>query len=182
MSDQPDLWKLDSPPEEITPGLLEFIRGRFKLGFESIHGYSHWLRVCENGLRLAALNGADVRIIILFAFIHDVARESDGYDYEHGPRAASILRSEIQGRYLDLDEDDLDRLAEAVAGHTNGHCLADLTVQTCWDADRLDLGRAGIEPDPDRLCTPEARSPEIIQWAYERSRGRFVAPPLPLDS
>jgi len=169
MTDQNDPWKLENPPEEITPELLDFIRSRFKLGFESIHGYNHWMRVCENGLRLAVQNGTDRRTIILFSFIHDIARENEGYDYQHGPRAASILRSEIQGRYLDLGEDDLDQLAEAIAGHANGHCLAGLTVQTCWDADRLDLGRAGIEPDPDRLCTAEAREPGIIQWAYERS-------------
>lgn len=176
-----DPWKLAGPPKEITPELFGFIRSRFRLGFNSLHGYGHWLRVCENGLRLASLNGADRRTVVLFSFIHDIARENEGYDFEHGPRAASILRSEIQGRYLELDEDDLDRLAEAVAGHTNGHCLADLTVQTCWDADRLDLGRAGIFPDPDQLCTAAARDPEIILWAYERSRSQFAAPPLTLD-
>ena len=142
-----------------------------------MHGYSHCLRVCENGLRLASLNGADRHIIILFAFIHDIARENEGYDYQHGPRAAALLRSEIQPKFLHLDEDNLDRLAEAVAGHTNGHCLADLTVQTCWDADRLDLGRAGIETDPDRLCTSEARSEEIIVWAHERSLHDHAVPP-----
>ncbi len=182
MSDQNDPWKLAEPPPEITPELLNFIRARFKLGFDNLHGYSHWMRVCENGLRLASLNGAGRRTVVLFSFIHDIARENEGYDFEHGPRAASILRSEIQGRYLDLGEDDLDRLAEAVAGHTNGHCLADLTVQTCWDADRLDLGRVGILPDPDRLCTSEARDPEIIEWAYRRSRSQLAAPPLMLDN
>jgi uncharacterized protein len=169
MFDQSDPWKLEKPPAEITPELFEYIRSKFRLGLNTTHGYSHWMRVCENGLRLASMNGADKRTIILFSFIHDVARENDGYDYQHGPLGASLLRSEIQGRYLHLDEDDLDRLAEAIAGHTNGHCMADLTVQTCWDADRLDLGRAGIEPDPDRLCTVEARDPEIMRWAYERS-------------
>lgn len=182
MFEQNDPWRLAEPPAEITPELLGFIRSRFTLGFDSLHGYSHWHRVCENGLRLASMTGADRRTVVLFSYLHDIARESEGYDFEHGPRAASLLRSEIQGRYLNLDEDDLDRLAEAIAGHTNGHCLADLTVQTCWDADRLDLGRAGILPDPDRLCTAAARSPEIIEWAYQRSRSQFAAPPLMLDS
>jgi len=179
MTDQNDPWLLDQPPAEITPELIEYFRGRFKLGFNSMHGYSHWLRVCENGLRLASLNGADRHIIVLFAFTHDLARENEGYDYQHGPRAASLIRSELQPKFLHLDEDDLDRLAEAVAGHTNGHCLADLTVQTCWDADRLDLARAGYEPDPDRLCTSEARDPEIIAWAHERSLNHHVTPPPP---
>jgi len=45
-------------------------------------------------------------------------------------------------------------------------------VQTCWDADRLDLGRVGKKPDPLRLCTAAARKPEIISAAYARSLGR----------
>jgi uncharacterized protein len=44
-------------------------------------------------------------------------------------------------------------------------------VQTCWDADRLDLGRVGKRPDPRRLCTPAARDRDVIEWAYRRSLG-----------
>ena len=49
-----------------------------------------------------------------------------------------------------------------------------MTVQTCWDADRLDLGRVGIKPDARYLCTAEAANPEMIAWAYERSINRYV--------
>jgi uncharacterized protein len=41
--------------------------------------------------------------------------------------------------------------------HSHGSTEADSTVQACWDADRLDLVRIGIEPEPDRLCTDAAR-------------------------
>jgi uncharacterized protein len=44
-----------------------------------------------------------------------------------------------------------------------------VTVQTCWDADRLDLGRVGKHPHPRYLCTPAARDREVIEWAYRRS-------------
>lgn len=47
--------------------------------------------------------------------------------------------------------------------------VADITVQTCWDADRLDLGRVGIRPDPDRLCTSAAKESDLLEWAYARS-------------
>jgi uncharacterized protein len=42
---------------------------------------------------------------------------------------------------------------------------------TCWDADRLDLGRVGIRPDPARLCNEAARHPKLLSEAYERSVG-----------
>jgi uncharacterized protein len=60
-------------------------------------------------------------------------------------------------------------LHTACADHTKGLLDADITIQTCWDADRLDLGRVGIVPDPDRLCTDAAREPTFQDWAYQRS-------------
>ena len=53
--------------------------------------------------------------------------------------------------------------------HTFGGREAHLTVQTCWDADRLDLGRVGNRPDPKRLCTDAARDPALLREAYARS-------------
>jgi uncharacterized protein len=49
---------------------------------------------------------------------------------------------------------------------------ADVTVQTCWDADRLDLGRIGIKPEPRFLCTAAAQDPALIEWALLRSQGQ----------
>lgn len=60
-------------------------------------------------------------------------------------------------------------LSYACMHHSNGLLEADLTVQVCWDADRLDLGRVGNVPSPKRLCTPAARDAELIRWAYARS-------------
>jgi len=45
----------------------------------------------------------------------------------------------------------------------------EVTVQTGWDADRLDLGRVGIVPRPDKLCTAQARDPVLLERAYRRS-------------
>lgn len=33
---------------------------------------------------------------------------------------------------------------KALAYHSDGYTEGDITVQVCWDADRLDLGRVGI--------------------------------------
>jgi len=63
----------------------------------------------------------------------------------------------------------LSLLKIACEGHGDGLMDADITVQTCWDADRLDLGRVGITPDPSRLCTTAVRESDIIEWAYARS-------------
>ncbi len=41
----------------------------------------------------------------------------------------------------------------------------DPALRACWDADRLDLWRVGIDPDPERLCTAPARKPEVLMRA-----------------
>ena len=60
-------------------------------------------------------------------------------------------------------------LIEACKYHSDGLIDADITVQTCWDSDRLDLGRVGIKPSSDRLCTEVARRSDVIEKAYKRS-------------
>jgi uncharacterized protein len=60
-------------------------------------------------------------------------------------------------------------LVEACTGHSDGDTEADITVQTCWDADRLDLGRVGIRPHPIYLCTAVAKEAGVLQEAYLRS-------------
>ena len=152
----------------ITNEFIKFARNRFRLNWEGIHGAPHWSRVRNNGLILAEHTGANTRVIEYFAFIHDLGRENDGFDPEHGNRAA-IIAEQIAGDLIDVTPQELELLTTACKGHSDGHMLADVTVMTCWNADRLDLGRVGIKPNPDRLCNPYAREPKILLEAYERS-------------
>jgi uncharacterized protein len=32
-----------------------------------------------------------------------------------------------------------------------------ITIGTCWDADRLDIGRVGIQPNEEFMTNPEAK-------------------------
>jgi uncharacterized protein len=153
----------------VSEGLMDQIEQGFALDLNGIHGASHWVRVHENGLRLAEKTGADPEILELFAYLHDSQRLNDGWDLEHGRRAASFVES-LQGSLLALSQEKLEILVYACAHHSDGLMEADVTVQTCWDADRLDLGRIGIQPDPQRLCTLEAKDPAVIEWAVARSQ------------
>ena len=148
--------------------LVPHLRRQFKLNWQGIHGVSHWARVRQNGLYLCRSTGADARVVELFAFLHDSCRENDGHDPEHGARAADLAQS-LHGSVFTLPDDELTVLGEACQGHTHGRYSDNVTVQTCWDADRLDLGRVGIKPLAERLCTDTARNPETIEWAYQRS-------------
>jgi uncharacterized protein len=152
----------------ITKALVEILREQFLLDWQGIHGAPHWARVRRNGLSLSGHTGANVRVVEYFAFLHDCRREHDGHDLEHGHRAAEFA-FEIRADYLRLDDAEFELLLVACRGHSDGGLEADVTVQTCWDADRLDLGRVGIVPCPTRLCTAAARADAVIDAAYRRS-------------
>ena len=110
------------------------------------HGIGHWARVLENGLRLAEATGAKVEVVQLFAVFHDSRRINEGVDDGHGERGAD-LAAELRHLFT-LSDADFDLLYEACARHTDGLVEGDITIQTCWDSDRLDLGRVGMVPAP----------------------------------
>ena len=152
----------------ISQQLISFTRQEFRLDWDGIHGAPHWSRVRNNGLILAEQTGANRKVVEYFAFIHDLGRENDNHDPEHGYRAA-LIAEKIAGELIEVNEVELELLMEACQGHSDGHLIADVTVMTCWDADRLDLGRVGIRPDPDRLCNHQSRNSQLLEGAYERS-------------
>ena len=148
--------------------LLETILREYPLPLSGIHGIAHWARVLENGMRVGRESGADLDVVSLFSVLHDSQRLNDGHDPDHGPRAAMFARS-IRGSLIHLSDHSFQLLCRACEGHTHEHDHPDVTIKTCWDADRLDLGRVGITPHPSRLCTEFARQSTTIRWADGRA-------------
>lgn len=161
--------------DEPTPKLLQAIRREYQLPWRGIHGVAHWARVMENGLRLAEVTDARLQVVRLFAVFHDCRRVNEGHDPGHG-RSGAAFAATLRGRLFRLSNEDFELLRVACTFHTGGQTEADVTVQTCWDADRLDLGRVGIVPEAKYLCTRAAKDPATIAWAYQRSITRFVPP------
>jgi uncharacterized protein len=156
--------------------VVEAVLGEYRLPPSGIHGVAHWARVLENGLRLSGETGANADVVSLFAVLHDSRRRNEGADFDHGRRAA-VFAAELCGSVFQLNDPELRLLRVACAGHTHERTHPDVTVQTCWDADRLDLGRVGICPSASRLCTDVAKWTDIIRWANDRA-GRRAVPPL----
>jgi uncharacterized protein len=161
----------------ITADLLRAIVGGYSLHLEGVHGLAHWARVCENGRKLAAVTGADLRVVELFAIFHDARRRNEGHDPGHGRRGA-LLAAKLRGRHFELDDQAFALLVEACELHTDGRITGDITLRTCWDADRLDLRRCSIVPDPARLATDAARDPAVLAWADRRASTGFQPPLL----
>ena len=126
--------------------IVHAILKEYALPWHGTHGVSHWARVLENGLRLAEETQANIEVVQLFAVFHDSRRVNEGVDDGHGKRGAELALALRE--WFTLSDNEFDLLYAACVGHTDGGTDADITIQTCWDADRLDLGRVRICPEP----------------------------------
>lgn len=157
----------------LSASILEAILEEYALPTFGLHGVSHWARVYQNGMRLAELTGANPDVVALFAVFHDSRRINEGFDHGHGRRSADFAASQ-RGFLFEIPDTEFQELYYACAHHTDGMLEGPVTIQTCWDADRLDLARAGIIPHEHHLCTAAAQDPEIIRWAIRRSEARAI--------
>jgi uncharacterized protein len=130
----------------------------------ALHGPRHWKRVAIVGSRLADLTaGVDPLVVALFALFHDSRRLHDGRDREHGDRGARLALHLCHEWIAPLQ---LDKLLRACRLHDAGRVSRDdPTIGACWDADRLNLWRVGIAPNPRLLSLAPARDPQMIRWA-----------------
>jgi uncharacterized protein len=117
-----------------------------------LHGPDHWERVAFNGIEIGLHAKADLAVVLNFALIHDAFRLDDGTDREHGERAADWLL-DVPSEMLKIDGIQKVTLARALRYHAAGYTTDEATVGTCWDADRLDLGRVGTTPSPEFFST-----------------------------
>jgi uncharacterized protein len=112
-----------------------------------------------------------MEVLCWFSFLHDACRYNDLDDPEHGLRAAKWAKT-LYGHHIALRRDLMQDLLLALHEHSNGHTVvASETVAVCWDADRLDLTRVSIQPEPSKLCTTTGRviaarinKKDITQW------------------
>lgn len=135
--------------------LLKHIKTQSNFYNSPIHGIEHWRRVENYALYLADFSQADKTVVSYFAHLHDAFRENENRDPEHGLRAARFI---LKNKHLiNLSDNQLNTLTYACQHHTKGREANCPTIATCWDADRLDLTRLGIEPKEQYLLTTEAK-------------------------
>jgi uncharacterized protein len=160
--------KLFEPSKTVSREFFDHLVSSHGLGHDGFHGKDHWVHVLHNACEIAAETGANLRVLELFAVLHDTQRHNENHDPEHGHRAAAYA-AELKGTWFELADDEMELLVEACRYHSDDNVEAHPTEQACWDSDRLDFGRVGVRPDPRYLCASFARRPEVIEAAYRRS-------------
>ena len=147
-----------------------------------LHGLAHWWRVRHNAQLLAPALGASVKVAQLFAIFHDSHRQDDNEDPQHGPRAAAWLAQVRNGDttvhgacevtrqvIVALTHAEFNSLHQACLLHTGSRHHPDATVAACFTADRLDLSRVGIRPDPAWMPVPAHLVDDtVIEAAVQR--------------
>jgi uncharacterized protein len=136
--------------------LKRYLKKHSVLWLDPLHGSAHWQKVETIGLAIARRNGADQAVVSLFAWLHDSCRTEELADATHGERAAK-LANKLRGPLLSLSDAQFETLHYALKFHAHGLVCEDRTVGTCWDADRLDLGRVGTPPQAEYMSTEEGR-------------------------
>jgi uncharacterized protein len=154
LTEEPDFTKIS-----------EYVRSQFRCGSDSVHGLQHWRNVDDNARLLCPGTGADLTVVRLFAFLHDHCRLDDGGDRNHGKRAADRL-GKIPSSLLKITPDQMKLLDYAIRHHVDGKVSDDSTIGACWDADRLDLGRVGIDPDAKYMSTYQGK--ELVKEGLMR--------------
>ena len=140
--------------QEIIQEIRDFVRSRWTLG--ELHGINHWDRVYAYGQQLLTPD-VDPLVVALFAYLHDSCRTEDGYDTTHGARAAEWIDTLRESYLKSLSEVQIRMLKEACRLHTTTQRTGNPTIDDCFDADRLDLWRAGITPDPEKMATEKGK-------------------------
>ena len=153
-------------------GLLKEIQDQFGLKWTGTHGFWHWARVRHHGLTLVKRHGGNAVIVELFAYIHDSRRIDEYEDEDHGARGADYA-AKLNGKYFKLASDDMRTLCEAIEFHNHGRTHDTEIIQTCWDADRLDLGRVGIVPHAKYLSKNAVPMIESAQKLF-KSRSETI--------
>jgi uncharacterized protein len=155
--------------------IIEYIQSRALLFNSPIRGMRHWKSVEKIGMYLCERNNADRELVKMFAYIHDIGRVNEDEDFEHGKRSAEIAKEMVGNKIITgLNEDQLQKLYYACEHHSEADAKSDdITIQTCWDADRLDLWRLRIAPRKELLYTDAGKTTEASEYA-KKLHSHFV--------
>lgn len=121
-----------------------------------LHGLDHWWRIWKNAqLLIGTSPRADLEVVGLYALFHDSMRMNDGADPGHGMRGFRLWErfNQLQDVEQFLTQNQQELFFEACVEHSDGERTTEQTIGVCWDADRLDLHRLGIWPDPRYMST-----------------------------
>ena len=164
---------------------INYILNNLKTDIDGIHGINHWMRVLANLVIIHDNLSIDLQVAIAFSFLHDAFRINDFDDIEHGERVEKWFKNNKKiSKKINLTERQKEVLFFACSWHSQGKTISLFneikhnfnefeinTIVSCWDADRLDLARAGILPNDRYLSTDVAKIKTIQMLCNKHAIG-----------
>lgn len=136
------------------PKFIESIVSKYYSGLV-LHGLEHVRRVVDYATEIAQAECPDnINDVVLAAYLHDIGRNDDNGGNEHAMHGA-IITAELLRQHW--PESDHDKIIFAIRYHADGQTTDDPLIGSLWDADRLDIGRAGLIVDIDLLSTEKGK-------------------------
>jgi uncharacterized protein len=157
---------------------ISVIRSMYR-GADPAHDFSHILRVYKNAQIIGQVEGADMRVLLLAALLHDVGSEKKSTSKQDESEGLGKKAMEVFLESIGLEEEAREKVLYAVDVHRFSKGIVPVTLEAriLQDADRLDaLGAIGIarvfltggtldrelyHPD-DPFC--RAREPDDGKW------------------
>lgn len=125
--------------------IIDFAKKYFSKGS---HGWDHTLRVHNMCLHIGNIENADIRVLELAAYLHDIAREEQDESNGkicHAEKGAELAEEIL--RKLDYDERVVSQVCHCIATHRFRKSYPPETKEAriLYDADKLDsIGAIGI--------------------------------------
>lgn len=168
--------ELPGLPDCSMDAVIDFAQNGWTL--DEMHGLPHWQKVERNAIVLSLevvdntvrfRTDVNLKVVRHFAYLHDKCRLDNGTDLEHGVRSAEMLPSIRNTILKDFTDEEFSLLEQACRYHTTKRRTGVPTIDVCFDADRLDLGRVGIVPNPKKMATPQGAYYASSFWHWENS-------------
>ena len=135
------------------------MHGQYQFFFSDLP--TAYLQVC-----LKTRQNPESRPAPVISYLHDKCRIDNGRDIEHGKRAAIMINGIRHTLLKELTDNEFELLSKACKLHTTTLRTGNPTIDTCFDADRLDLERVGIIPYPNKMATSKGQY-------YAKNLGEF---------
>jgi len=126
--------------EKTAKGYLDTARGS--------HDWEHTLRVCRLCKRLGPVEGADLDVLLIAAYLHDIGRghqDSSNGAVCHAEKGARMAEPILQA--LPLSESQKQNILHCIKSHRfrGNHAPSTPEAKVLFDADKLDaIGAVGV--------------------------------------
>jgi uncharacterized protein len=134
---------------KIDDGIISKIESEAKARFQDLgpsHDWSHVGRVLQTALAMAEKEKADLEIVKIATYLHDIGRKSlKEEDYYHAVEGAKMAREILKNYALSLEQ--VDNICHCIETHRfrSENIPQTIEAKCVHDADKLDvLGALGI--------------------------------------